>query len=94
MAYEWAANKQKLSRSMAFVNASLGEQKITDEVREKMIKEYYLQIAGLLNREEIPHIEIEEQFKCDECDFIAHKEMGLKIHKGKDHKNETTATDN
>ena len=54
MAYEWAANKQKLNRSIAFVNASLGEQKIEPDVREQMVKEYYIQNAGLIIEEPAP----------------------------------------
>lgn len=49
--YTWAANKQKLNRSIAFVNSSLGEQVKTPEEREQMTKEYYMSIAGLVNDE-------------------------------------------
>lgn len=49
--YLWAANKSKLLRSIAFVNSGLGVQVISDEKREQMVKEYYVQIAGLMNPE-------------------------------------------
>lgn len=90
--YEFAANKQKLLRSIAFVNADTSSQNLTDEVKEKMVKEYYQQIGGLMNVEDTQTSGISDQLKCDQCDFIARKEAGLKIHKGKEHKHEEPLT--
>lgn len=53
-AYLWAANKNKLLRSQAFVSSSLGVQVVPEETREKMVKEYYVQIGGLLIEEPAP----------------------------------------
>lgn len=52
--YEFAANKNKLNRAIAFVNSSLGEQQISEETREQMVKEHYIQSAGLVIEEPAP----------------------------------------
>lgn len=85
--YTWAANKLKLARSVSFVNVSLGEQKVSDEIREKMIKEYYQQIGGLILKLDSQSSATMQQLTCNECGYIARKESGLAIHKGKEHPN-------
>lgn len=49
--YSWAKNKQKLLRSIAFVNAGNQNPNLTQEAKDKMIKEYYEQIAGFVIEE-------------------------------------------
>ena len=49
MDYNWAKNKLKMARAISFVNAGLGVQIVSDEKREQMVKEYYLQVGGALN---------------------------------------------
>lgn len=64
--YIWAANKNKLLRSIAFVNAGLGIQVISDEKREQMVKEYYEQIGGLVVEEATPKIRVGRPKKNEE----------------------------
>lgn len=49
--YTWAKNKQKLLRSIAFVNAGNQNPNLTQEAKDKMIREYYEQIAGFVIEE-------------------------------------------